>query len=439
MSLHSFQQPARRLAALLAATVLSCASGWAQHELAPSNVSAKAVVATAPAQAQAGSMSASGGKAARKPRAQLGIGAAVAPDGALWLVGLNAENQLFVQSTPASAGTAALQWSAPRVLDTAGDAISADGENHPKLLFGPQSTVLIAYTQPLAKPNTGYVRLLRSVDGGQTFAAPVTVHADRQIITHRFESLAFDAQGVLHTVWIDKRDLEAAPKVGGKPGYRGAAIYRNISTDGGATFGPDLKVADHACECCRIALGLGADGVLHAMWRHVFEPNVRDHAVAALRPVAAEAKIVRATFDEWRVDGCPHHGPGLAPAADGFHAVWFGIRQEGKAQVAAVRYARLKPDGSPRSTTVRRLPDERAEHADVLADGQRVAVVWRSIDGMTSTLKAWTSTDGGQTFRLQSLGQVNGDNDFPRLVQQGSRMAVVWRNANEVQVYDIQF
>jgi hypothetical protein len=375
---------------------------------------------------------------ARKPRPQLGIGAALAPDGALWLAGLNAEGQLFVQNAPAPVGAAARQWSAPRVLDTAGDPISADGENHPKLLFGPHTTVLIAYTRPLPTPNTGYVRLLRSTDAGQTFAAPVTVHTDRQEITHRFESLAFDAQGTLHTVWIDKRDLEAAPKVGKKSSYTGAAIYRNVSQDGGASFGPDLKLADHSCECCRIALGLGADGVLRAMWRHVFAPNVRDHAFAALSP-ATPTPIVRATFDEWRVDGCPHHGPGLAPASDGFHAVWFGIRSQGADQGAGVRYARLKPDGSPRLDSVRRLPDERAEHADVMANGAQVAVVWRSIDGMTSTLKAWLSTDSGQTFRVQSLGQASGENDFPRLVQLGSRMAVVWRNAKEVQVYDIEF
>jgi hypothetical protein len=362
----------------------------------------------------------------------------MAPDGALWLAGLDGQGRLFVQNAPAPQGTAPLRWSAPRVLDTAGDAVSADGENHPKLVFGPQGTVLIAYTQPLAKPNTGYVRLLRSVDGGQHFAAPVTVHADRQTITHRFESMGFDAEGVLHTVWIDKRDLEAAPKVGGKSSYRGAAIYRNISRDGGATFGPDTKVADHSCECCRIALGVGSDGAMRALWRHVFEPNVRDHAFAVLRG-EAPADVVRATYDEWRVDGCPHHGPALAVAADGFHTVWFGIRQQGEDKVPGVRYARLAPDGKPRLQTVRMLPDARAEHADVAAQGERVAVVWRSTDGMTSTLKAWISLDGGQTFREQVLGQVDGDNDFPRLVQQDQRMVVVWRNAAEVRVHEIEF
>jgi hypothetical protein len=385
----------------------------------------------------------SGTKPARKPKPQLGIGVAFAPDGSLWWVGLNADSQLVVQSTPAGSKD---QWSAPRVLDTGGDPISADGENHPKLLFGPNATVLIAYTRPLPKPNTGWVRMLRSTDGGQTFSKPTTVHADQQEITHRFESIGFDAQGALHTVWIDKRDLEAAPKVGNKSSYRGAAIYRNVSLDGGATFGPDTKVADHSCECCRIALAQGDDGVLNAMWRHVFEPNVRDHAFMALGATpapgsaSASASMVRATFDDWQVNGCPHHGPGLAAATGGgFHTVWFGIRQRGSDMEPGVRYARLKADGSPDEATLRRLPDDRAEHASVIADGQRVAVVWRSSDGMVSTLKAWLSTDGGQTFAERKLAQVHGDNDFARPVQHGPRMAVVWRNPKEVQVYELVF
>ena len=376
-----------------------------------------------------------------KWRPKLGIGGALAPDGSLGMAGLTTQGRLFVQRTVPAASPGILQWGVPRLLDTAGDPISADGENHPKLLFGPHATVLIAYTRPLAKPNTGFVRMLRSVDGGSSFSLPITVHADRQEIAHRFESIGFDAQGVLHTVWIDKRDLQAAPRVGNKSSYRGAAIYRNESTDAGLSFGPDIKVADHSCECCRIAIGLGTDGVLRAMWRHVFEPNVRDHALAALTSTAAPAAppIVRATFDDWRVDGCPHHGPSLAASADGFHAVWFGIRQEGAEQVSGVRYGQLNPHGSPVPGTVQRLPDERAEHASVAALGPRVAVGWRSVDGMTTTLQAWLSNDGGRNFELRQLAQAQGENDFPRLVQRGQRIAVVWRTSSEVQVHDIRF
>jgi hypothetical protein len=375
-------------------------------------------------------------KPARKPRTQLAIGTAFAPDGSLWVAGLDADNHLFVQSSPAARP---LRWSPARVLDTQGDAISADGENHPKLAFGPQGYAIISYTQPGTKPYTGMIRMLRSTDGGQHFSAPVTVHTDRQEITHRFESIAFDAQGVLHTLWLDKRDLEAAPRnAHGKREYRGAAVYRNTSLDGGATFGPDTKLADHSCECCRIALTQGADGHLRALWRHVFEPNVRDHGFARLDDGQAPAVVVRATEDDWHIDACPHHGPGLALAADGgYHAVWFGIRQEGGQAVPGVRYGRLQADGSPMPATVRRLPDERAEHADVAASGARVAVVWRSTDGMATTLKAWLSTDGGQHFHTRTLAKTQGDNDHPRLAQQGERLVVVWRTEQEVQVHDI--
>ncbi len=371
-----------------------------------------------------------------RARPQLASGVAFAPDGSLWLAGLDAQGRLFVQVAPAGRLTA---WGAPRVLDTAGDTPAADGENRPKLAFGLRGQVVLSYTQPLARPYTGHIRLLHSGDGGQTFSAPATVHADRQEITHRFESIAFDAQGVLHTVWIDKRDMEAAPRLGKRSSYRGAAIYRNESRDGGASFGPDIKVADHSCECCRIALAPGADGRLRAMWRHVFEPNVRDHAFAVLG--GAQPPVpVRATYDDWHVDACPHHGPGLALAADGgFHAVWFGIRREQGGDVAAVRYARLAADGTPQPGTVRPLPDEYAEHADVMAQGSKVVVVWRSVEGARSTLKAWLSRDDGGHFELRELAQVTGDNDHPRLAQQGDRTVVVWRNPQEVQVHEIRF
>ena len=73
------------------------------------------------------------------------------------------------------------------------------------------------------------------------------------------------------------------------------------------------------------------------------------------------------------------------------------------------------------------------------ASGDRVAVVWRSVDGAQSTLKAWLSTDSGQSFRLVTLASVTGDNDQPRLAQQGERMVAVWRNTKEVQVHEIRF
>jgi hypothetical protein len=320
------------------------------------------------------------------------------------------------------------------------------------MAFGPQGWAVVTYTQPLPKPYTGFVRMLRSTDGGQTFSAPFTVHQDRQEITHRFESILFDAQGNLHTLWIDKRDM---PPKGVGPKYIGAAIYGNMSKDGGATFGQDYKLADHSCECCRIAMTNTPDGKVAAVWRHVFGEQTRDHGFTVLpessaAPAQSQTKMpVRSTFDDWQINACPHHGPGLAAynakasqgsantSQNGFHMVWFGIRKQDGQDVAGARYARLNANGQPLLDTVRALPDVRAEHADVMAYQQRVVVVWRASDGSATTLKAWVSDDEGQNFSLKVLGQTTGPNDHPRIVQSSEKMLVVWRDTKEIKVYDV--
>jgi hypothetical protein len=375
-------------------------------------------------------------------RIQLATGAALGPDGRLWVVGLNEQGQMFVQSSPAQALG---QWTAPVILNTQQDEIAADGESRPKMAFGPNGWAVVTYTQPLPKPYTGFVRMLRSADGGQTFSAPFTVHQDRQEITHRFESILFDAQGNLHTLWIDKRDM---PAKGAGPKYIGAAVYGNVSKDGGATFGPDYKLADHSCECCRIAMSNTPDGKVAAVWRHVFGEQTRDHAFAVLPGASSVASSsaqgqskppVRSTFDDWQINACPHHGPGLAAITSqtGFHMVWFGIRKQDGQDVPGVRYARLNANGEPLLSSVKALPDARAEHADVLAHKQRVVVVWRSSEGSTSTLKAWVSENEGQSFSVKVLGQTQGPNDHPRLVQHAEKMLVVWRDTKEIKVYDV--
>jgi len=369
----------------------------------------------------------------RPARPQLAISAAFSPDGRLWVVGVNGDGKLYVRT----AGTAnADALGPPRIIDTGIDMIAAEGESRPKIIFGPRHWAVITYTQPLAKPYTGEIRMLRSEDGGVNFSAPFTVHQDRQIITHRFDSAAFDAEGTLHTLWIDKRDGEALKAAKADKGakrelsYRGAAIYRNESKDGGKTFGPDLKLADHSCECCRIALAPDPAGGLVAMWRHVFEPNERDHAIAKVGQAITSQTPTRATYDRWALDACPHHGPGLAPAKNGgYHAVWFG-EKTGK---AAARYGLLDAKGQPKGSPVE-LPDARAEHADVRSAGSNVVISWRSFDGERTHWRAWVSRDAGATFVVKNVGSVSGVNDYPILLSRGSEIFGLWNAGERIQI-----
>jgi hypothetical protein len=139
---------------------------------------------------------------------------------------------------------------------------------------------------------------------------------------------------------------------------------------------------------------------------------------------------VRATFDRWAIDACPHHGPGLAPAAGGgYHAVWFGDR----GGVARVRYGRLDAEGQP-SADAQLLPDERAEHAAVQSVGPHLAIVWRSYDGQATLWRAWVSHDDGRSFVLRELGRSAEDNDHPLLARRGEQIFALWRTTRGVRL-----
>lgn len=358
---------------------------------------------------------------AKMARVELGASAAFAPDGLLYAVAKQGEHLLLYRSSNEGAS-----WSAPAVVNAQPEAISADGENRPKIAFAKDGGVLVSWTRPFSKPSTGEIRLARSHDG-ERFSAPITVHQDRAEITHRFESMLVAPDGRVLLAWIDKRDLEKAKA--GKEAYRGAAIYAAVSTDGGRSFLPEKKLADHSCECCRLASASDADGAPLFMWRQVFAPNERDHAIVRIKADGSPEALQRATFDRWKIDGCPHHGPSLAVDAAGVrHAVWFN-QKDGEGRVF---YGRLSADAAGTSVDGQRsVGSARAEHADLAVAGNRVAIVWKEFDGEQAKLRADLSEDGGKTFRSIDLGSSNGPSDQARALQHGEKMYAFWRTERE--------
>jgi hypothetical protein len=309
-----------------------------------------------------------------------------------------------------------LVTAAPEPTDAGGDA-------RPKIAVGPRGELYLTWTKPLGKPYTGEVKFSRSLDDGRTFSPPIVVHRDRQEITHRFDALTVNARGQIFVAWIDKRDGVAAA-ARGEP-YRGAAVYFAVSDDRGATFRGDFKVADHSCECCRIALVPEADGSVTALWRHVFAPNIRDHALATLRPDGTAVGFRRATFDDWRIDACPHHGPSLAEDAEGRqHAVWFSAAPQSQ----GVFYGRLRGNGVD---LLRRVGGETAEHADLAVSGQRVGIAWKEFDGERTRLRGMTSDDGGVSWRDSDLAATAGPSDQPHVLTFAGHFYVLWNRRDE--------
>ncbi len=355
--------------------------------------------------------------AATHAATQLGSGVAVDGEGRVWVV----------STEPADNGStiaiAALDdSSAPKIRVTQKpEPVSADGENHPKLAFGPKGEMYVSWTSPTSDRYTGDIHFSHSLDHGRTWSTPSIVHRDRQLITHRFDSLVVDGSGRVWLAWIDKRDQAAAEKAGRE--YAGAAIYYAYSEDQGAHWRGDFKLADHTCECCRIALAKDERGRVVAFWRHVFEHNERDHAFAALEP-NRKPVVHRATFDHWSIDACPHHGPSLAIDDRGVkHAVWFSqVNGDSRAF-----YGQLHPGAPP--TQVIELP-RGAMHPDVAVSGRQIAIAWKRFDGTQSRLETRLSFDGGQSFKDSGAATTRNESDQPRLIGGSNAIRTVWRRAD---------
>ena len=320
--------------------------------------------------------------------------------------------------------------SAPVEVNATAERIYAEGENRPKIAFGPHDAIYVSWSQPRAQPWTGFVRFARSLDGGEHFSTPLTVHHDRAEITHRFDALAVDGHGRIVIAWIDKRDVIAAT-AHGKP-YLGAAVYYSWSDNGGRSFVPERKLVDQSCECCRIALARTPGGDVAAFFRSVYGDNIRDHAYAVLHTDDQPSHATRATFSDWQIAGCPHHGPGLAIGSDGVrHAVWYEAKDK-----PTIHYGQLDPGQPPQHSLVMAGPG--ASHADVAVHDRTVWVVWNQVGADGYALMLRRSTDNGRQFdAAREIARSSGAVASPQLLQKQGRAFVAWNTASGFRLVEV--
>ncbi len=328
-------------------------------------------------------------------------------------------------------------FSKPIPINLQPQKIGADGEARPKIAISPEGNIYLTWTESLKAPFSGYIWFARSVDSGKTFEKPIIVHQDRAEITHRFDALNLAPNGNITVAWVDKRDLIAA-KVAGKP-YDGAAIYYAVSTNKGASFAPELRLADNSCECCRIATTSKPDGTVVAMWRHVFEGSERDHMIAEIPLKASQAPVIkRATFGHWKIDGCPHHGAAIATGGEtaswwGYHMAYF----DGNDAKPGLYYSRM--DGVAwASSPPKKFGNNKnqAGHPAVLSLGEKVWLVWRETEAGNNAkhnaIVGMFSDDGGRSWNdAKVLASSTGKADYPQLLAKDNQAYLAWNTEKE--------
>ena len=315
-------------------------------------------------------------------------------------------------------------YSHPVKVNSEPEDILGDGENRPKIVAR-KGAIYVSYTRGLAKPMTGHIRFSRSVDGGETFSQPVTVNDNQEIISHRFETMGVNDHGQVFIAWLDKRDLSAAAKKGEK--YTGLGVYYAISDDNGASFHSNVKAADHACECCRVAMAMDTDGTPVIAWRHVFGKNVRDHAMMRLD---GKSQPIRLSYDNWEIDACPHHGPAVSIAQDGvYHFVWFDNAPERHGLFYAHSADRGQSFSSPLNFGNFKA---QASRPTVLSLGKRAFIAWKEFDGEATSINLMQSEDGGKLWSApRNIASTTDTSDHPMLIGNGEKAYLSWSTVKE--------
>jgi hypothetical protein len=175
------------------------------------------------------------------------------------------------------------------------------------------------------------LRFARSMDYGKSFGKAIEVDPTGPA-SQSFFNLNVSPQGTIYVVWLDGRDRNAGHGGHSEHGHSehgGSAIYLARSADGGASFGPSIRVATNACPCCRPAIAFTDDHTVHVAFRKVFDGNVRDVAVVTSRDGGESwANPVRVAQDNWQINGCPHSGPSLAVLGNRLFVSWFTVHEK---------------------------------------------------------------------------------------------------------------
>jgi hypothetical protein len=340
--------------------------------------------------------------------------------GRLWLAFVEG-NRIYVSSS----GDLGRSFTPAVAVTSEEERIDANGEGRPKIAFGKDGAILVTWTQKVdepGKPYSGLIRFARSADRGRSFSRPITLNDDGLATGHRFDALAVAPSGAVLVAWIDKRDLERALSRG--ESYAGASVYLARSEDSGRSFEANRKIQDNVCECCRLAFAFDARGEASLLLRGVLDGGIRDHVLLRSAATPEEAHASRVTFDDWKIDACPHHGPSLwIDEADRYHIAWFTA---GERSGTGVFYARSSDGGRTFERAVA-VSGASAAHPFVVGSRGTLHLVWMEVDGRDRLIRYQRSRDsGGRWSSPATIARGAAGADHPLLVKKDEEVFLSW-------------
>lgn len=199
--------------------------------------------------------------------------------------------------------------------------VRAGGENSPAFFTDVQGDIYAGWFE---SDKSGSPRFMvgRSLNFGQSFEEPANIidKGRRSSGYAGFPTIAASQKGEVYVAWLDERD---PPQPEGT-----SSVYFARSSDHGATFSRNMRIAGAACPCCRPQLHVGPNGEIYLAWRKVFEGDVRDIVIArSVDGGKSFSEPVRVAPDNWVLRACPDTGPALATNKGAVYVAWYSEGQ----------------------------------------------------------------------------------------------------------------
>lgn len=208
-------------------------------------------------------------------------------------------------------------WMPAAALSAPGNTVNTSAENAPQLA----AHGMYAYALWQQKDSAGETQLVAARATGMGTTPPATAIVTDKPAADKsysgFATLAVAPNGDVYAAWLDGRDNTSAST-------GTFDVYLARSTDRGATFHHNIKVATLACPCCRPSVAIAADGKVYVAYRHVYSDNERDIAVVTSTDHGEHfGPPVRIANDHWKLFGCPESGPVAAVQANKLIVAWY--------------------------------------------------------------------------------------------------------------------
>jgi hypothetical protein len=208
------------------------------------------------------------------------------------------------------------------------------------------------------------IRVVRSLDQGRTWTAPLTPHTDGLPAEHGFVSLWADGPHGLGLAYLDGRKSAMADSVH-------EMTVRTVVVDGDGTLRHEAVLDARTCDCCQVSSAATTRGRI-VVYRDRSPAEIRD--IVAVRSDSGRwSEPVVVHDDQWHYPGCPVNGPAVATRGDTVTVAWFTAARD----TARVLVARSVDGGAHFDAPVRVDDGNPVGRTAVTLDADgRAIVVW---------------------------------------------------------------